>query len=730
MSLAETSAPRSSSNTAENGAAARNVLKEKDVEPAEVFFLSLPTIHCAGCISAVERALDAYPGVIDARVNLTQKRARVTGIGLSPEALIETVLEAGYEAHELDPGAIGKSASAMAAKGLLARLAVAGFAMMNVMLLSVAVWSGATEATRDLFHWISAAIALPAIAYSAQPFFLNAWTALSARRLNMDVPISMAILLASALSLFETMSSGSDAYFDAALSLTFFLLAGRYLDARMRTSARSAAEELSALEVPRAHLVDGSAPRRVALADLVPGSVVRVYPGERIPVDGEIILGESELDQAFLTGETVPVSAKPGQNVTAGEINLTGPLDVRVLAVGENTVLRRLQSLVAEAERARNRYTSLADRAAQIYAPVVHLLSAGAFVAWYLATGDLRLSIGIAVATLIITCPCALGLAVPAVSTAATGALFRRGILLKHPSALERLAEIDRVVFDKTGTLTEAAPVLDQTSLAGVSADFLAIAKALASGSAHPLSRALEAGLADMDGAQLEALREHPGHGISARHHGVEVRLGRPAWVGLPAIGQGPMAALSVGDQRIALRFKETPREGAAAAIAGLRKMGITVELLSGDAPKAVETFARRLGIADPIAAATPEAKAAHIAALRRAGKRVLMVGDGLNDTAALAEAHAAAAPASAMDASRVAADIVLLREDLATLPLALATARSATRRMVENFAIAAAYNAVAIPIAVSGLATPLAAALAMSGSSVMVSLNAMRLSR
>ena len=276
--------------------------------------LSLPSIHCQACISAVERGLKEHPGVHSARVNLTLKRAMIEADpDLRATDLIPVLEGLGYEAHELDATALSATQNDKAGRDLLMRLAVAGFASMNVMLLSVSVWSGATDATRDMFHWISAAIALPAIAFSAQPFFVNAWSALRVRRLNMDVPIVLAIVLALVTSLWETSLSGDHAYFDAALTLTFFLLAGRYLDFRTRAVARSAAEELAALEVPRAaRVVNGQADEQVSVAELTPGDIVRVVPGARVPVDGIVETGESELDRSLLTGESLPARAMPG----------------------------------------------------------------------------------------------------------------------------------------------------------------------------------------------------------------------------------------------------------------------------------------------------------------------------------------------------------------------------------------------------------------------------------
>ncbi len=684
--------------------------------------LSLPGIHCAGCISGVERTLLAEPGVADARVNLTQKRAivRVENT-VTAEALTDALLRAGYEAHELDPGALAATAGDQALRDLVMRLGVAGFAMMNVMLLSVAVWSGAADATRDLFHWISALIAVPTVAFSAQPFFRNAIRALSAGRLNMDVPISLAILLATGLSIFETAEGGDHAYFDAALSLTFFLLAGRYLDQRTRTAARSAAAELTALEVPRAVRANGEV---VAVADLRPGDTILIRPGARVPVDGRIVDGETEVDRAFLTGESLPERATPGDAVHAGEVNLTGALTAEVVAAGKDSSLSQLADLVSVAEMAKSRYASLADRAARIYAPAVHLLALLAFLGWLWASGDVRLSLNIAVATLIITCPCALGLAVPAVSTAASGRLFRDGLLIKHATALERLAEADTVVFDKTGTLTEGHPVL---SSHGADATECSVAKALAAGSSHPLASALFDALDDPV-AEVSGIREVPGHGIEGNYAGQKVRLGRADWLAAPEIAE-TATWLRVGDAApVAFRFVDRLRPGAAEAVAAFRAEGHDVQLLSGDSPAAVAALAEAVGIETWQARVSPAEKAAVIDTLQSSGSRVLMVGDGLNDTGALAAAHVSVSPSSALDAARTVSDMVLLGQNLAPLADATKTARSARRRILENFGIAATYNAISIPVALMGLASPLAAALAMSTSSVLVTLNALRL--
>ncbi len=692
--------------------------------------LSLPSIHCQACIATVEKALRAHPQVRAARVNLTRKRVMIDAAPeVQAQELADLVMQAGFEAHELDPTALNQTRTDAAGRDILMRLAVAGFAAMNVMLLSVAVWSGASDSTRDMFHWISAAITLPALAFSAQPFFRNAWAALRAGRLNMDVPITLAIVLAVVTSLWETGLSGKHAYFDAALALTFFLLAGRWLDARARSIARSAAEELTALEVPRAlKLMDGKQ-QEVSVSSLRIGDHVLVRPGARAPVDGMIREGISEVDRSSLTGETMPVLRETGDVMSAGEVNLTGPLTLEATAVGANTSLQQLAALVAVAESGRSRYTSLADRAAKLYAPGVHILSALAFVGWLLWSGDMRISLNIAAAVLIITCPCALGLAVPAVTTAASGRLFGKGLLIKNATALERLAQVDTVVFDKTGTLTLGAPKV--TNWSSLSDHQQGVAYALALSSAHPLAKAIvaSAAQAQVDPAPISDLEELPGFGTAGVSSGSLVRLGRPEWIGMDADDAGLCTALDSGDgQPVLITFEDQARPGARKLVADLSDQGINVALVSGDRASAVSQTAAHLGIDERHAGMLPGDKLAFIEELSANGRHVLMVGDGLNDTGALAAAHVSISPAQALDAARAASDIVLLGQDLAPISDALSTARLATKRISENFSIATIYNVIAVPLAVAGMATPLIAALAMSASSLTVSLNALRI--
>ncbi len=729
MSLAETPHPAACPACVAAPAAEDLAARAAEPEGPGTVQLSLPTIHCAACISAVERGLSKAPGVRNARVNLTLKRVSIeTDPGTPVDDLIGRIEGLGYEAHELDSAALSATETDRKGRDLLMRLAVAFFANMNVMLLSVAVWSGAEGVTRDMFHWISAAITIPAVIFSGQPFYVSAWSALRVRRLNMDVPISLAIILAVALSLWETTLSGKHAYFDAALSLTFFLLLGRYLDYRTRASARSAAQELTALEVPKAWKLTDGAETQVRVGELSVGDLVRVRPGGRVPVDGVVVDGTSELDRSLMTGESLPVFAGPDSAVHAGEVNLTGPLSVRVSAVGRDTALHRIADLVAVAESGRANYNSLADRMARAYAPVVHILAALTFVVWmWISGGDARLSLNIAVATLIITCPCALGLAVPAVTTAASGRLFRKGLLIKDGTALERLAEVDTVVFDKTGTLTLGLP--EPVGIDTLSRRDFEAALALADASSHPLAKALvkagrEAGLRP---APVSDVTEVPGYGVEGTIRGSRARLGRAAWVGADGVPETATYLRVGSEEPIAIRFADSLRPGAEQAIEELRVAGKRLILISGDADAAVRAFAARVGIDEVVSEALPEDKARMVAELSKEGRKVLMVGDGLNDTAALAAAHVSISPATALDAARVASDIVLMGKDLSALGDAARTAVSASARIRENFTISTIYNVVAVPIALLGFATPLAAALAMSLSSITVSLNALR---
>ena len=676
--------------------------------------LYLPTIHCAGCIRKVEDTLTGLPDIEAARVNLSLKRVAVSAPkGADPTPWIEALADAGFEAHEAQVVSTDEGSD----REILMRLGVAGFAMMNVMLLSVAVWSGASDSTRDLFHWISGAIAIPAAMFSAQPFFKNAWSALKARSVNMDVPISLAILLALGMSVYETSAGGEHAYFDAALSLTFFLLAGRVLDQRMRKAARSAAQDLAALEPSRAIIIRNEERQSVAVSELAIDDTIWLAAGTRIPAEATLLEGSVDVDRSLLTGESDPITVREGETLFSGDITLTGPVTARVSAVGEDTMLRSIMQLVARAEGAKSRYSSLADRAAQAYVPIVHLTAFAAFVAWLWVTGDVRYSLNVAVATLIITCPCALGLAVPAVAAAATGGLFRRGLLVKSDTALERLSGVDTVVFDKTGTLTR--PTLSLP--VGLHDEGKAVLKALALQSDHPLSKSLVSQLKEVAPAPLSDIQEIAGTGVSASYKGSVVRLGSGRWIGTDA-----PTAFEFG-RIYTLASSEVLLPGARNGIEDVKALGLAIHVLTGDTDEKARALGQDLGLESVVAGVDPKQKLAFIEGLKSEGKSVLMVGDGLNDVAALTAANAAISPGTALEASRSAADVVLVSGRMQSVAEALKAARLAHRLILQNFGFAAAYNMVAIPLAVLGFASPLMAALAMSMSSITVTINALR---
>ena len=691
--------------------------------------LSVPTIHCGGCIQTIEKALDSLPGVEQARVNLSARRVtirwRADG---TPPPLIETLRAVGYEAHLYDVAADSKDD---AVAELVRALAVAGFAASNIMMLSVSVWSGAEPATRDLFHWISALIALPALAYSGRIFFHSAWQSLRHCQTNMDVPIAIGVLLAFALSLYETIHRGPHAYFDASITLLFFLLIGRTLDHVMRERARAAVQGLARLG-GRGALVIGAdgGPTYLPLNEIEPGMTILLAAGERVPVDGRVLSGQSDLDCSLVSGESAPQPVCVGSMLQAGTLNLTGPLAIAATAAAKDSFLAEMLQMMEAAESGRSAYRRISDRASRLYAPVVHLSAAATFISWVAATGDVHRALTVAIAVLIITCPCALGLAVPMVQVVAARRLFERGIMVKDGGALERLAEVETVIFDKTGTLTIGAPRL--VGGGPIDPDALALAAAIASYSRHPYSIALAAAGPARAGAPIapDHVSEYPGSGLEALLGTAVYRLGRPEWAlaggeSLPSGAEMASVILSKDGRCLAVfQFEDRLRSDARKAIAALVEGGLAVEVLSGDREQPVRQLASALGVSHR-SQVSPGGKTAHIVA---SGRKVLMVGDGLNDAPALVAAHASMAPASAVDVGRNAADLVFLRESLLAVPQAIEIARNAAWLVRQNLVLAVGYNLIAVPIAVLGYVTPLIAALAMSGSSLLVVANALRL--
>jgi len=731
------SAPADSSDALANLSA----FVRKGAHGDDVLELMVDGASCASCIKKIEGGLLAMPGVADARLNLSTKRLRVAWAhgALAPETVAATLARLGYRAKPFDPELAQQSVD-IEGRFLLRCLAVAGFGAMNIMMFTTPVWFGNDMGadTRTLLHWFGALVAAPCGLYAAQPFFRSAWTALAAGRANMDVPISLAVVLTFAMSIAETVMGGAHTYFDGVIMLLFFLLIGRYLDHRLRERARTAAREILALQAITARRVDaGGGVEAVASRDIAIGDRLLLAVGERAPCDGVIVEGVTDLDCSMLTGETLPAPARAGDRILAGSINASRPITMRVEARAEDSAVAELARLIEVGEQGRGRFVRIADRAAALYVPLVHGAALLTLLGWLLgplvlqglgfdvADPSLRVALANAVAVLIITCPCALGLAVPAVQVVATGRLFKAGVLVRSGDALERLAQVDTVVFDKTGTLTLGKAKL----VCAPSQQALKAAASLARVSRHPLSRALVE--AAGPGGAVAGAVEIPGEGVEAVIDGKTARLGKRSFAApAEADASDGSPELWFSDGRtgaVRFVFADALRPDAAAAVIALKARGLRIEMISGDRAGAAKAAALAAGISDWRSGVTPAQKTAHMQALRAQGRRPLMVGDGLNDAAALAAAHASASPGHAVEASQAAADLVLQGDALMGLVEAIDVAKRAERRAGENLAFSAVYNVIAAPLAAAGFLTPLIAAVAMSSSSLVVTLNALR---
>src|SRR6476660_7529360 len=555
--------------------------------------LAVEGVSCAGCMSKIERGLSAIPDVTLARVNLTDRRVALEWKqgALDPTRFIDRLAELGYKAYPFET-ASAEALEAEQSRFLLRCLGVAAFATMNVMMLSIPVWSGngsdMIPEQRDFFHWLSALIALPAAAYAGQPFFRSAFRVLRTGNVNMDVPISIGVILALGMSVVETVNHADHTYFDAAIMLLTFLLVGRYLDQSMRRRTRAVAGNLAALKAETAtKCVGADEISEVPVAAIEPGDIVLLRPGERCAVDGTVIEGRSEIDQSLITGETLHVTAEHGTAVYAGSLNVSGTLRVRVSAASQGTLLSEIARLLDNALQARSRYVRLADRASRLYAPVVHATALLTILGWVLMRASWHDAIVTGVAVLIITCPCALGLAIPTVQTVASGAMFKAGVLLNSGDAIERVADVDRIIFDKTGTLT--LPDLEVVNAADVPEFVLGLAGQLALSSRHPVAAAV-ARTANAKTPIVGAVEE-PGQGVRATVGGLEARLGRPSFCGAEEIAaecarldpEASFVAFRVGEERYVLSVRQALRPDAHTITAGLKQRHIALEILSGD---------------------------------------------------------------------------------------------------------------------------------------------------
>ncbi len=704
-------------------------------------------MYCAACAGLIEEALHGVDGVLEARVHSSTALALVRW---DPQrtrasALVEAVRRAGYGAVP-DAAASARAQRETEQRKALWRLFVAGFCMMQVMMYATPAYvSEPGDITPDmlrLLQWASWVLSLPVLLFSAGPFFSGAWNSLKHRRLGMDVPVSLGIVvtfIASSGATFEPGGLfGHEVYFDSLTMFVFFLLGGRWLEARARHKV-ALSLEAGAARLPDSveRLREDGGIETVAIGRLAAGDRVRVKTGQAFPADGVLLEGRSLADEALLTGESEPVAKQPGDEVVAGSLNLRAPVLMQVLRLGEDTRQAGIVALMRSALTQRPRLVQQAERIAGPFLWTVLALAAGAAAVWSVI--DPSRAIWVAVSVLIVTCPCALSLAAPSALLAATGGLARRGVLLQRIESLEGLAAVDTVVFDKTGTLTLDRLELAETRVLGQGGDaalLLSRAASLAALSTHPASRALVEAAGDVTSAAVwRDVEEHPGQGLEALDgDGQRWRLGRREWVdarlGADQVSDGALCFGNEQGAHAVFVLRETLRGDAEAALAQLREQGLKLAMLSGDAPERAAALAQRLGIADVRGGATPADKLAAVAAWQAEGRRVAMVGDGLNDAPVLARADVSFAFAHGSAVARSGADVVLLGDRLADVALARTQSQRTLRVIRQNLAWAALYNAACVPLALVGWLPPWAAGIGMASSSLLVVLNALRVSR
>ncbi|HVN41086.1 MAG TPA: cation-translocating P-type ATPase [Myxococcota bacterium] len=717
--------------------------------------LFLDGLRCAGCVHRVERSLREQEGVLDATVDYTTHRAlvRFDDARTDRESLVRCVSSLGYAATPFDPESLG-GVERRQARSMLARLLVAAFLAGNVMLISAALYIGSYQdldaLTRRALRWVAIALSVPAATWCAAPFWRGAFAGLARREITMDVPVVLGVSIALGASIAATWAEAPHVFMDSAAMIVFLILLGRSLERSASARAAGAVERLAALAPQRALRRRGDALDSVPVETLVPGDLVVVPPGERIPTDGEIVRGASELDESMWTGESRPVPRGPGDAVAAGVHNELAELELRVLARAREGSLARLTALLARAQAERPRIQRHADRVAAVFAPAVLCAAGATAIGWTWAGAPALETALVAASVLIVACPCALGLATPAAVAAAIGRAARLGVLVARGDALERCARVDSVLLDKTGTLTEGRLALEAIAAApGVEEHVVLEAAAATEGaSTHPLAEAIrvaarERGLAVRELARRETLA---GRGIEAGEPSTPIRVGVARWLAECGVAIPPElaeAADKLSERGLSLCYvaegpralgvlalSDPPREDAPDAVAALRRLGLDVALASGDAEPAVRLASKRAGIEGWSAGFGPEQKVGWIRGRRALGRRVLAVGDGLNDAAALGAADVGAAMARGSDVTLAAADLVVRSPRLCALANAVALSRVALRRIHQNLGFALAYNALAIPLAAAGWLHPLPAALAMSLSSLLVVGNAVRLLR
>ncbi len=712
--------------------------------------LAIEGMHCAACAINVEKALKAVPGVSNADVNATSGRARLMwdSSAVKPSDWMRAVAKAGYRALPATE-AFSQDDRRKNQRLMLWRWLVAGFCMMQVMMYAYPTYvSNPGDMTADmlnLLRWASWILTLPVLFFSSGPFFSNALNDIKQRQISMDMPVALGILitfLASTAATFEPSGWwGSEVYFDSLTMFVFFLLTGRWIELRMRDRTAGALDALMRRLPSSVDRIknDGSF-ERVAVRRLNVGDVVRILPGETFPADGTITLGGTNADEALLTGESRSVAKQVGSEVIAGSHNLSAAVQVRIDKIGQSTRYAQIVALMERVSVEKPRLALLADRIARPFLLAV-LIAAAASAAFWWQT-DPGHALMVAVAVLIVTCPCALSLATPAAMLTASGALARGGVLVRKMQALEALTMIDTVVFDKTGTLTYDKMTVGQISTCDKLSNLeaLQIAAAIAQHSLHPVSRALvvaNQNQAETEGsAQVTNVQEVSGFGLTADSAYGRLKLGSAKFCGLEdniiqSLSDDVSRVHLVAEQGWLASFEivEAVKQDAASAIQALQESGMQVEVLSGDKPQSVMRIAKLVGISQAKGGCTPQDKLSHLQRLQQQGRQVAMVGDGLNDGPVLASAHVSIAMGQAVPLAQAQSDFVIMGGQLAMVPQLIAQARRTMQIVKQNLIWAAAYNAICVPLAVAGMLPAWLAGLGMALSSLLVILNAARLS-
>lgn len=728
----------------------RPLAQQPDCWESSVVFEGM---HCAACALTIEDTLRRLPGVISAQVSAGSHRGRIVWSDqhVKPSGWMQAAARAGYPAVPASD-AFANDRRRVETRQALWRMGVAGLCMMQVMMYAwpayVAEPGDLAPDMAHLLRWASWVLSLPVLLFSCLPFFKNALRDLRYRRVSMDLPVALGMAITfgvSSLGTFEPNGIfGAEVYFDSFTMFVFFLLTGRWLELRLRDRTAGALEALMNRlpdSVERRNADGGF--ERVAVRRLAAGDVIRVLPGEAFPADGHILQGSTLADESLLTGESRPLPRGEGASVIAGSHNLAAAVVVQVAHTGSQTRFAQIVALMESASTSKPELARLADRIAKPFLVFVLLAAGGAGAYWW--SHDPGHALMVAVAVLIVTCPCALSLATPAAMLASAGALARRGVLVRRLQALEALVAVDTVVFDKTGTLTRDAFALGRVVCRdGVSKEqALAQAAALARYSLHPVSRALvlaahAEGLSPA-GWQAEELQETVGQGVSGRlrrgeepDHEVLARLGSAGFCGVDAVATQALHACLSDEQGWVATFElqEDLRADAVATVAALKALGLQVHLLSGDVPESVARVALQAGLTHAQGGCTPQDKLDFLRQLQSQGHKVAMVGDGLNDGPVLAGAHVSFAFGQAVPLAQAQSDFVVLGDQLGTVAQTLRLARRTLRIVRQNLWWAAIYNAVCIPLAVAGWLPAWLAGLGMALSSLLVVLNALRLSR